>query len=149
VYQLKWPDRSDQKHDARPLVAVKIATLAIPIATAMDVSPDGHRAVVLTYGDAYEYVRGRGKTWAEAFARPGNKIAMPLRRQGESICYGRDGHTLYLTSEKRPTPLFEVPVRPIGTSQSPAGGAGRRPAEPHGPRSRRTAKGQDPSRPSK
>jgi hypothetical protein len=35
---------------------------------------------------------------------------MPRRRQGESICYGPDGKTLYLTSEQLPTPLWEVPV---------------------------------------
>ena len=33
-----------------------------------------------------------------------------VRNQGESICYGRDGKTLYLTSEFAPTPLLEVPV---------------------------------------
>ena len=38
------------------------------------------------------------------------EIGMPLRIQGESICYGPDGKTLYLTSEKLPTPLWEVPV---------------------------------------
>jgi hypothetical protein len=36
---------------------------------------------------------------------------MPLRRQGESICYGPDGRSLYLTSEKLPTPLIEIPAR--------------------------------------
>jgi hypothetical protein len=35
---------------------------------------------------------------------------MPQRRQGETVCYGPDGKTLYLTSEFAPTPLFEVPV---------------------------------------
>ena len=41
---------------------------------------------------------------------------MPRRVQGESICYGIDGRTLYLTSECKgkssadPSPLLEVPV---------------------------------------
>ena len=39
------------------------------------------------------------------------EIVLPVRVQGEAICYGQDGKTLYLTSEKRPTPLWEVPVK--------------------------------------
>ena len=46
----------------------------------------------------------------DAFAKPPRKIVMPERIQGEAICYGRDGKRLYLTSEKQPTPLFEVGV---------------------------------------
>ena len=87
-----------------------IGTLEIPPATAMDISPDGRRAVVLTYGSAYEYSRGEDEDWAQALSRPPRELVMPARRQGESICYGLDGKTLYLTSEKLPTPLWEVPV---------------------------------------
>jgi hypothetical protein len=76
----------------------------------MDISADGLRAVVLTYGPAFEYVRAGGEKWSAAFRRPGRKLWMPGRRQGESICYGPDGKTLYLTSEKLPTPLLEVPA---------------------------------------
>jgi len=104
VYELPWPKRAGPK--AKPLKA--IATLKMSTATAMDISPDGLRAVVLTYGHAFEYVRGPKETWAKGFARPPRVINMPPRRQGESICYGPDGKTLYLTSEKLPTPLWEV-----------------------------------------
>ena len=76
----------------------------------MDVSPNGRRAVVLTYGNAFEYMRGEDETWGEAFSRKPREIVVLERVQGESICYGADGKTLYLTSEKLPTPLIEVPV---------------------------------------
>lgn len=40
-------------------------------------------------------------------------IKMPARAQGESVCYGADGLTIYLPSEKIPTPLLEVtPANP-------------------------------------
>jgi hypothetical protein len=94
-----------------PVVARKIATLNIPTATGMDVSANGRRAVVVTYGDAYEYKRGADEDWAAAFARQPRKLPMPQRAQGESICYGPDGTTLYLTSEKAPTPLWEIPAK--------------------------------------
>ena len=75
----------------------------------MDVSPDGRRAVVLSYGDAYEYFRRPEEDWAAAFARGPRLLPMPERQQGEAIGYGADGRSLYLTSEKRPTPLWVVP----------------------------------------
>jgi len=112
VYSLAWPKRSQKgPHVARP-----VATLKIPTTTAMDISSDGLRAVVLTYGPAFEYARRVTETWTQGFARPGRRIAMPPRAQGESICYGPDGKTLYLTSECKgknsanPSPLLEIPV---------------------------------------
>ncbi len=107
VYALAWPENNPH----RATVARKIATLKIPPSTAMDVSPDGRRAVVLTYGNAYEYTRRASEDWAAAFARRPCEIVVPPRLQGEAICYGTDGKTLYLTSEKLPTPLLEVPVK--------------------------------------
>ncbi len=106
VYSLAWPKNDPNKVS----VARQIATLRIPPVTAMDISPDGQRAVVLTYGSAYQYTRAPGEPWARAFARQGEEIVLPDRAQGEAVCYGPDGRTLYLTSEKLPTPLFEVPV---------------------------------------
>jgi len=104
VYALPWPVGTSDK----AYVARRIATLHIPMVTGMDISPDGRHAVVLTYGDAYEYLRADRETWSEAFSRRPSLIVLPSRRQGESICFGPDGRTLYLTSEKRPTPLIEV-----------------------------------------
>ncbi len=104
VYELPWAK-------IKPKTAVpaqRIATLDIPPATAMDISPDGRRMVILTYGHAYEYQRAENEPWQQALTRPARKIVLPERIQGESICYGIDGNTLYLTSEKVPTPLIEV-----------------------------------------
>ncbi len=96
-------------------VAKAVATITVPAATAMDMSPDGQRAIVLTYLNACEYVRAPGETWSGAFARRPRVIQLPLRAQGEGICYGSDGETLYLTSEvllsgDAACPLLEVPV---------------------------------------
>ncbi len=106
VYELSVP--ATQSPDV--LTAKRIATIAVPISTAMDISSDGRHAVVLTYGNAYEFARSKDESWTEAFSRPGREIVMPSRVQGESICYGHDGRSLYLTSEKLPTPLFVIPA---------------------------------------
>jgi hypothetical protein len=105
VYELDWDAPSDQK-----VVAHEIAELTVPLVTAMDVSSDGRTAVVLTYGDAYAYHRHDDETWADAFSRPGIHVPMPKREQGESLCFSEDGLLLYVTSEKLPAPLWEVPV---------------------------------------
>ena len=106
TYAIPFP----RKPSPDPVVAKKIATLNIPTATSMDVSANGRRAVVLTYGDAYEYRRADDEDWAAAFARQPRQLRMPRRTQGETICYGPDGKTLYLTSEKAPSPLWKVPA---------------------------------------
>jgi hypothetical protein len=92
------------KFSTQTLTAEEIGVIYTPSnsngqVTAMDISPDGSRAIVLTYGDAYEFTRGSTESWKDAFARPGKKVYMPWRPQGESICYGTDGKTLYLTTE--------------------------------------------------
>jgi hypothetical protein len=96
-----------------PLVAKKVATLAAPgMTTAFDIAPDGRLAVVLTYLQAYVWTREEGEAWAAALARAPKALNMPLRRQGESICFdAKDGRTLWLTSEKTPTPLWRVPAQ--------------------------------------
>lgn len=97
--------------DSGPKVATarKIATLSLPMVTAMDISADGHEAIVLTYGNAYYYHRDASETWSIAFARPPVEVTMPVRLQGESIGFGTDGKSLYLTSEKLPVPLWHLP----------------------------------------
>ena len=105
IYELPLPGKSPRK----TLRAKIVAKLPIMFATAMDISPDGRRAVVVNYGTAYQYARGPKQTWAEAFSQVPLAIKTPNRRQGETICYAPDGKTLYLTSEKLPTPLWRIP----------------------------------------
>ncbi len=107
AFVIAWPKTPGNQ----TLVAHAVATLKIPTTTAADISPDGRRMIVLTYLWAYQYERGENESWRAALRRSGRAVDVPLRRQGESICFGPDGKTLYLTSEHRPTPLFEVPVR--------------------------------------
>jgi hypothetical protein len=107
VYRLPWTSaRSDE-----PRVAERIATIPVPWATSLDISPDGRRAIVATYGSAFEFSRQPEESWQAALARSGRLVELPPRAQGESICYGRDGASLFLTSEKRPCPLFMLPAQ--------------------------------------
>ena len=93
----------------REVVAKQIARLKIMAVTAMDISRDGRRVVLGTYGPCAEYERADEQSWADAFAGKPKFRKMPPRKQGEAICYGHDSRTLYLTSEGVPAPLWEVP----------------------------------------
>lgn len=106
VFEAELPTK-----DSTVVVGDAIAQIELPIVTAMDVSPDGHRAIVLTLGQGYEFTRGEGETWTTAFSRQPRKINMPPRKQGESICYGANGRDLFLTSEFAPAPLFVVKAK--------------------------------------
>ena len=119
VYRLEIADLP-AADGAAPLTAEPIAEVAMAEPTAMDISPDGRRAVLMTYLHGVGFTRRDGQTWADTFASPGRAIPLPVRKQGEAICFGRDGRTLYLTSEKLPTPLLEVPV--VSPAERPVAG---------------------------
>ena len=106
VYELTLPAQPP----ARPLEAKLVARLDVPLAAAMDISPDGRRAMLLTDRAAFEFSRAADEDWPTAFNRPPCRLPTPPRKNGESICYGADGKTLYLTSEGRGEPLWEIPA---------------------------------------
>jgi len=106
VYDLDLPESPP---DAI-LTARHVATVTVSLATGMDISPDGRRMVICNYFEAAECIRHAAESWADALNRLPRRLALPNRRQGEAICYGPDGRSLYLTSERRPTPLLEVPA---------------------------------------
>jgi len=95
----------------RRLKAKLLGEITSPMVTALDISRDGKRAIVLTYKHAYDYVRKEGESWGQALAGRPQKIKLPHRKQGEAITYGTDGKTLYTTSEQLTAPLLMVPVR--------------------------------------
>ena len=96
---------------AGPRVLDRVAELDLTIPTGMDISPDGRRAVVTTYGDAFIYEREEDESWAEAFARPGLPVELGPRGQNEAVAFGSDGVTLWFTSEKAGQTLWKVEAR--------------------------------------
>jgi len=79
--------------------------------TGLDLSADGRLAAVVTYKDAYLFRRSEGEEWATAFARTPEKIPLPPMRQAEAISFAPDQRSLYVTSEKRPAPLYRLDWR--------------------------------------
>ncbi|MEO1237882.1 MAG: hypothetical protein AAFX76_13945 [Planctomycetota bacterium] len=107
VYLWPLPDEDPDE----PVVLERAADLTLRITVAADVSPDGSRCVVATYGDAWEYPRKPEETWAQAFAEPPHHVPLGPRGQSEAIAYSHDGGSLFLTAEGVNKPLWGVTRR--------------------------------------
>ena len=92
----------------------KVATLRGPdffgtLVTGADISPDGRRVALCDYAQGYELTLPEGgKGFDDIWRQPPRALSLGARLQGESIAYRLDGAALLATSEKTPTPLFEV-----------------------------------------
>lgn len=121
VYAFPLPLRSDEKTTLKKAgeIVFKNAYLSgnsllaqgERMATGGSVSMDGTRIVIRTYTRAFEWSVKPGQTLAEALRGERRVLRIPLTIQGESICYSPDGKSLFTTSEKTPTPLYETPVK--------------------------------------
>ena len=76
--------------------------------TAAEISPDGRNFLLLTYRRAYLYTRSGAGTWAAALAAPPSVIEFGKLRQAEGACFASDGRSVFITSERRPSPLLSV-----------------------------------------
>ena len=97
----------DPRKMKQTVKAQVIGTLNIPMITAADISSDGKRLAICTYLNGFLFTRKAGETWQKAFRGDAEIVTLPARRQGETICFGPND-SLFLTSEKRPTPFFEI-----------------------------------------
>ena len=85
--------------------------------TALDMSPDGTRAVLLTYKHAYLFHLVIGDGWGRTLMQNGEVIFLPLPeaseklRQREAVCFGADGRTLFVTSEGVGAGIYSVEIR--------------------------------------
>ncbi|MBV9926257.1 MAG: hypothetical protein JOZ96_14650 [Acidobacteria bacterium] len=109
VYKLAAP------FDPKALnILTKVATLRGPdffgtLVTGADISPDGRRAALCDYAQGYELTLPPGAaSFDEIWKQKPVALSLGARLQGESVAYRLDGAALLATSEKTPTPLFEV-----------------------------------------
>ena len=116
LYQLDIPSEST----TNPVTARIVCEVDIRKVVAMDISRDGSRMIVLTYDEALEFERAPDESWGTAIQKPPRQLPMPWRAQGESICYGPDNDTLYLTSENTPAPIWRVRTAPVSPATAPA-----------------------------
>jgi len=94
------------------------------VPTAMDISPDGSRAVVMTYRAILSFRRLPGMGWREAFSRPPRKLADHALLQGEALAFDARGERIYYTTERRPASLWVLSPSDESSLEQPAGGSG-------------------------
>lgn len=76
--------------------------------TAMDLSPDGLSALVLTYNSVYLFFRRPDEDWLDAFKKQPRRLNFAQLSQQEAACFGFYGKSVYVTSEKHPAPLIRI-----------------------------------------
>ncbi len=76
--------------------------------TGMDISTDGSEMVIVTYRSLYRYRRGPGEDWLSVLMKRPEEILGPPAVQNEAVGYTVDGKSIYVTTEKRPAPVFRV-----------------------------------------
>lgn len=82
--------------------------------TALDISPSGDSAVLLTYRDAYLFSRLAGQRWEDILRTTGRPILLPSPddtldlRTRESACFGADGRRIFVTTEGKRAGLYEM-----------------------------------------
>jgi WD40 repeat protein/tRNA A-37 threonylcarbamoyl transferase component Bud32/tetratricopeptide (TPR) repeat protein len=103
LYEVSLDAPGDQ-----PAIAKRVARLPLPLVTAMDISPDGRRLVVLGGVHAFEYVCAANEPWTAALARVPRRYVLPALEQPEAIAYVRDGKAILVTSEGEHPPLWEL-----------------------------------------
>ncbi|MDX2428894.1 MAG: hypothetical protein QNK22_09400 [Xanthomonadales bacterium] len=74
--------------------------------TGFDISPDGSEAVIITYRSLYRFRREPDEGWLSALQRKPVEVGGPPSVQNEAISYSVDGKAIYVTTEKRPAPIF-------------------------------------------
>ncbi len=76
--------------------------------TGMDISSDGRLAAVITYRSLYLYERAEGESWAEAFLKSPIEYVGPPGLHDEAVSFGLDALHVYVSTERRPTPVYEL-----------------------------------------
>jgi len=76
--------------------------------TGMASSPDGRLAAVLTYRSLYLFHREGTESWEEAFQRQPLEYVGPPGSHDEAVSFSLDGSAVYVTTERRPAPLYRL-----------------------------------------
>lgn len=92
----------------------KIADFAVPAVpngflTGGDISPDGRRAIVTDYFNAYEIILPDAeKNFDQIWKQKPAIVELGARAQGEAVCYSSNGTAVFATSEKKNSPFIKV-----------------------------------------
>ncbi len=114
IYEVAIPAEPKKENRVK---AKPIAQQVIPMVTGADISRDGKKMVICTYGPSCLIERNpasENEPWKKLpseFAK--TLFQTPPRRQGEAICFSPQAAHVWLTSEHVPTPLIELELAKV------------------------------------
>jgi len=113
VYKAKGPLSKSDVTTLERVGEARFPNALMGVITGGDISPDGQRIILCDYLEAFELVLSDrpGTAFDTIWKRPLIPVDIGARQQGEAVCYGADGLTLFATSEQLPCPLIEVKRR--------------------------------------
>lgn len=97
------------------LTANRVTPISATFATAMDLSPDGRRLAIVNMLGGVMLTRNdpQNDSWADASINTLTTLKLPIRKQGESVCFTADGNSLLLNSEGARQPLWQIDLPPV------------------------------------
>lgn len=119
VFRLPLPlDKDGKLSDlpAQPQQAKHLAHITVPTITGLAVAPDSKRLVLLGRSQLFEFSRPTtpAADSSEPFVRMlkagPRPLAKPKQEQGEAVCFSPDGKKLYVASEGKKEPIWELDV---------------------------------------
>ncbi len=78
--------------------------------TAMDLSPDGQLAVILTYRGVYLYHLDPGRSLYESLSGQAYGFGLGNFRNAESVAFSADSNSIFVTLEGRHAPLLRIDI---------------------------------------
>jgi len=88
--------------------AETVCKLAVPYATAMDISPDGQRLAIVNPLSGLLFEKSGTQNWSDVLSSPPQILTLPPRAQGETACFGADSLALFVGSEGRWQDIWKV-----------------------------------------
>jgi len=118
-FHLPLPMPVDKQGDlsnlpAQPQEAKHLAHIKVPTITGLAVTPDGKHLVLLGRSQLFEFTRPQtpaantNKPLIRMLKADPRPLAKPKQEQGEAVCFGRDGKKLYVASEGKNQPIWEL-----------------------------------------
>ena len=112
IYKLSAKNIKDGVNKLEKIADYSVPAIPNGFLTGGEISPDGQHVILCDYVAGYEIdLPTDAKNFDEVWKQRPAKIELGERFQGEAVCYGLDGKTIYATSEKKNSPLIEVKKR--------------------------------------
>ena len=109
VYKLAANYSLDKINTFKKITDFTVPSIPYGLLTGGDISPDGKRAIICDYIDAYEIVLPENaKDFDEIWKQKPVIIHLGEREIGEAVGYSADGKSIFATSENKDSPLIEV-----------------------------------------